>query len=199
MMGPMSSKLDDIAWPVRTARLSIRPATTSDLEATWRVRSQEPVSRWITSAPGTLEQYRVLFEDPDRLARTLVVELDGEVVGDLMLSVEDAWSQREVAEQAKEVQAELGWCLDPARQGQGYATEAVGALIGTCFDLLGLRRVTASCFADNVASWRLMERVGMRRETHTVRESLHRSGVWLDGFGYALLADEWRAARGRPG
>ena len=52
--------------------------------------------------------------------------------------------------------------------------------------------MTANCFAANDASWRLMERVGMRRELYTVRESLHRSGEWLDGMGYALLADEWR-------
>ena len=32
----------------------------------------------------------------------------------------------------------------------------------------------------------------MRREQHTLRESLHRTGVWLDGMAYALLADEWR-------
>ena len=44
-------------------------------------------------------------------------------------------------------------------------------------------------------SWRLMERVGMRRETHFVRGSLHRSGEWLDRLAYALLADEWRNAR----
>ncbi len=192
-MGAMSSKLDRVAWPVRTARLTIRPPVRSDLEATWRIRREESVSRWITSAPGTLDEYREKFENPDRLAKTLVVELDGEVVGDLMLAVEDAWSQTEVAEQAKDVQAELGWCLDPARQGHGYATEAVEALIRICFEDLGLRRVTANCFADNEASWRLMERVGMRRELYTVSESLHRSGVWLDGMGYALLADEWRA------
>ena len=63
-----------------------------------------------------------------------------------------------------------------------------------CFEDLGLRRVTATCFADNEASWRLMERAGMRRELYTVRDSLHRSGEWLDGMGYALLADEWRKA-----
>jgi RimJ/RimL family protein N-acetyltransferase len=56
---------------------------------------------------------------------------------------------------------------------------------------LGVHRVTANCFLDNDASWRLMERVGMRREAHAVRESLHRSGRWLDVVGYALLADEW--------
>jgi RimJ/RimL family protein N-acetyltransferase len=109
-----------------------------------------------------------------------------------MVAIEDAWAQAEVAEQARGVQAELGWVLDPAVAGQGLATEAVQAVLRVCFVDLGLRRVTASCFADNVPSWRLMERLGMRRETHAVRESLHRNGEWLDGFGYALLADEWQ-------
>jgi RimJ/RimL family protein N-acetyltransferase len=98
---------------------------------------------------------------------------------------------------ARGVQAELGWCLDPRYAGRGYATEAVEGLLHLCFELLGLRRVTASCFADNERSWRLMERVGMRREAHTVADSLHRSGRWLDGLTYAMLADEWRARGGR--
>ena len=72
-------------------------------------------------------------------------------------------------------------------------------LLRLCFTELGLRRVTANCFADNVASWRLMERVGMRREVSAVRESLHRSGAWLDSMGYALLAEEWRGATETPG
>ena len=79
----------------------------------------------------------------------------------------------------------------PNTHGRGYATEAVRALLDIAFDGLGLRRVTAACFADNDASWRLMERVGMRRETYTVRDA-HRSGDWLDGMVYALLADEHR-------
>ena len=149
----------------------------------------------MTSAPASREDYRLKFEDPERLAKTLVLELDGEVIGDLMLAIEDAWSQSEVAAQARGVQAELGWCLDPRHQGRGYATEAVAGLMRLCFEDLGLRRVTANCFADNEQSWRLMERLGMRREVHTVRESLHRSGEWLDGMGYALLADEWREMR----
>jgi RimJ/RimL family protein N-acetyltransferase len=36
-----------------------------------------------------------------------------------------------------------------------------------------------------------MERLGMRPEQHTLKESLHRSGEWLDGMMYALLAEEW--------
>jgi RimJ/RimL family protein N-acetyltransferase len=188
----MSSPLDAITWPVRTDRLTLRPATREDVEATWQFRRLDGVGRWVTRAPATLEQHRAQLEDEARLDKTLVVELDGEVIGELMLQVEDAWSQAEVAARARGVQAELGWVLHPDHSGRGYATEAVRGLIRLCFDELGLRRVTAQCFADNVASWRLMERIGMRRELYTVRDSLHRSGEWLDGLGYALLAEEWR-------
>jgi RimJ/RimL family protein N-acetyltransferase len=189
---PGRSPLDTITWPVRTARLQLRAATPNDAEATWAFRRLETVSRWMTRAPATFSEYRSVFEYPARLAKALVVELEGQVIGDLMLAIEDAWAQAEVIEQARGVQAELGWVFHPDYGGQGYATEAVRELIRICFTDLGLRRLTANCFADNEASWRLMERVGMRRELYAVRESLHRSGKWLDGMGYALLADEWR-------
>jgi len=186
--------LDDVAFPLRTQRLTIRRARPEDAAAIWAYRRLEPVARFMTALPGPLEDFRTTFTEPDRLGRTLVVELvDGTLVGDLMVRVDDAWAQTEVAAQAAGTQAEIGWALDPAHQGHGYATEAVRELLRLCFDDLGLRRVVALCFAANEPSWRLMERVGMRRETHTVRESLHRSGEWMDGLGYAILAEEWRA------
>lgn len=193
MADPAQSALSGLRWPVRTERLEIRPAAPADAEATWRYRRLGAVNRWLTRAPATLEAYRAHFEDPESLAKTLVVEHSGEVVGDLMVAVEDAWAQVEVAERARGVQAELGWALHPDHAGRGFATEAVRELLRLCFEELGLRRVTANCFAANEASWRLMERIGMRRELYTVRESLHRSEGWLDGMGYALLADEWLA------
>jgi RimJ/RimL family protein N-acetyltransferase len=186
--------LDAVSWPVRTDRLLLRRAAEQDAEPTWSYRRLPEVNRWITQAPDTLEAYAAYFHDGGRLAKTLIAERDGGVVGDLMLMVEDAWAQAEVKDRARRVQAELGWSLHPDHAGRGYATEAVRELIRLCFEDLGLRRVTANCFADNTASWRLMERVGMRRELYAVRESLHRSGQWLDGTGYALLADEWREA-----
>jgi RimJ/RimL family protein N-acetyltransferase len=189
----MGAPFEAVTWPVRTDRLTLRPAKVEDLEATWRIRGRADVSHWLTRAPASLDEHLKFFEVPESLAKTLVVELDGEVIGDLMLQVEDAWGQAEVADRAQGVQAELGWVLHPDQGGRGYATEALRELIRLCFDVLGLRRVTAYCFADNEASWRLMERVGMRREMYTVRDSLHRSGEWLDGMGYALLADEWRS------
>jgi RimJ/RimL family protein N-acetyltransferase len=177
-----------------TDRLRLRPATVEDTDATWTFRQLEDVNEWLTGCPPDLDGYRELFADPERLATTVVVELaDGTLIGDFMLRREDAWAQLQVAQQAAGTQAELGWVLDPAHTGHGYATEAVRAMVAYCFTDLGVRRVVANCFLDNDASWRLMERVGMRRETHAVRESLHRSGRWLDTVAYAILADEWPA------
>jgi len=188
-----TSALDAVAWPRHTERLTVRRATAADTEAKWSFRRLEAVAQWVTRAPRTLDEYRPQFEDPESLAKTLIIERDGAVIGDLMLRVEDAWAQAEVLDDAKQVQADLGWCLHPDHTGNGYATEAVREMLRICFDELGLRRVTANCFADNEASWRLMERIGMRRECHAVRESLHRSGEWLDAYVYALLADEYHS------
>ena len=188
----MPQDLSAVPWPVRTDRLTIRPATPDDVDATYAFRRLPEVVEWVTHDVQSREDYATMFLAPDRIASTLVMERDGVIVGDLMIRIEDAWAQAEVADGAKGTQAELGWTLDPQHGGQGLATEAVAELVRICFEDLGLRRVTALCFADNEPSWRLMERLGMRREAHNVAESLHRTRGWLDGFGYALLADEWR-------
>lgn len=188
--------LSAVDWPVRTPRLEVRPARVDDAEAFFAFRSLPEVHRWLTREAGTLEEFGAQVTEPVRLAKTLAIELDGRVVGDLMIAVQDAWGQAEVEQDAVGVQAELGWVLDPSYAGRGLGTEAVEAVLGICFGPLGLRRVLAECFAANTASWRLMERVGMRREAHHVADSLHRSGEWLDGLTYALLAEEWRARSG---
>jgi len=176
---------------LRTERLTLRAATADDVKPTYDYRRLDEVGEWITERATDLEKYRATFLDPPRLAAAVIVELDGVTIGDFMLKVQDAWAQVEVADQARNREAELGWVLDPAYSGKGYATEAVLEMLRYCFEDLGIHRVVANCFADNAASWRLMERIGMRRETHTVRESLHRSGRWLDGYTYAMLDDEW--------
>ena len=186
--------------PLRTDRLTLRNAGPTDTEPTWAFRQLPSVNEWLTGCPDTLDGYRELFTRPGRLATTVVVEIaGGAVIGDFMLRREDAWGQVEPAGSARGRQAELGWVLDPAHTGHGYATEAVRGLLRHCFEELGVRRVVATCFLANDSSWRLLERVGMRRETHAVRESLHRSGEWLDTVGYAILDDEWpRSAAQRP-
>ncbi|WP_312170557.1 GNAT family N-acetyltransferase [Microbacterium sp.] len=183
-------------WPVRTERLQIRPMTPSDVDAMWEWRRLPEVNRWLGLAPATVEAFRERYLDPDRLASMFIVELTGEngettPIGDVMIRIGDGWAQLEVADEAKGVEAELGWVLDPRHTGRGYATEAIRAVIDVCVGALGLRRVHAGCFADNEPSWRLMERLGMRREEFSRKTALHRSGEWLDGLNYGILAEEW--------
>ncbi|HCB06913.1 MAG TPA: GNAT family protein [Nocardioides sp.] len=189
----MSRSLADLDWPTTTERLSLRPAEPRDALPTFAFRSMPAVAEWLTSLTSDQDTWVEGFGG--RLGDTLVIEKDGVVIGDLMLRVEDPWSQTEVRAQAAGTVAEIGYVLDPTYAGQGYATEAACELLRICFEEVGVRRVIAQCFADNTASWRLMERLGMRREQHTKQDSLHRNGQWLDGMMYALLADEWHAAR----
>ena len=187
----MAQDFHHLTWPKRTERLVIRPAVEADAAACWLVRGHPEVAYWMTTPLVDEATHIEEFVDPKRLPKTLVFELDGVIIGDLMLSVEDAWAQTDMHAQADGVHAELGWAISPAHGGKGYATEAVRDLIRICFEELGIRRVTAECFADNESSWRLMERVGMRRESYAVQDALHRELGWADSATYALLASEW--------
>jgi RimJ/RimL family protein N-acetyltransferase len=184
---------DRISWPVHTERLTIRPATSDDLLALYLVRSLPEVAHWMPGRPTSYADFVLRFGELGILARTLVLEVDGDVVGDLYLLVTDAWAQEDVADRAGQ-EAEIGWCLSPDHQGRGYVTEGARELVRLCFEDLGVRRITAGAFADNGPSVRIMERLGMRQESRGVRDSLHRDLGWVDGVVYALLAEEWRAA-----
>ncbi|MFK4789375.1 GNAT family N-acetyltransferase [Microbacterium sp. ZW T5_56] len=180
----------EIAWPLRTERLLIRPATVEDAASIWEYRSLPDVYAWITAAPQSFVEFEYHFSAPERLALTLVIELAGDepqVIGDLMLRRSDAYAQAEIRDQARDAEVELGWVLNPAHTRRGYATEAIRAVRNAAFDQLGAHRVIAACFAANEPSWRLMERVGMRREEYSRASSLHRSGAWMDSMTYAIL------------
>lgn len=196
-LGTPAPRLLSQAWPRSTERLTIRLATPADSSALWEFWRLPEVGKWLGWAPVDQEDWDATL--PAKLADFLIVEHEGRVIGNLMLHIEDAWAQREVAERATQVQAEIGWVFHPDSGGRGLATEAVEDLLGLCFQDLGLRRVQAGAFADNEPSWRLMDRVGMRREYYAVRESLHRDLGWIDGVLYAMLADEWRARRSAKG
>lgn len=89
-------------------------------------------------------------------------------------------------------QAELGFSLHPDFQGRGYASRAVHALLGLAFGRFGMHRVSAATDVRNERSWKLMERIGMRREAH-FHENSFSKGAWVSDYLYAILEDEWRS------
>ena len=89
------------------------------------------------------------------------------------------------------MQAEIGFTLASERQGQGYATEAVSAVLQGLFERRGLHRVSAECDARNSSSARLLERVGFRQEGRRP-DFTWIKGEWTDDLLFGLLADRWR-------
>lgn len=98
---------------------------------------------------------------------------------------------------------ELGYVFHPDHWGRGYATEACRALLDAAFDD-GAHRVLARCDPVNVRSWALLERLGMRREGHSLRSAAFDRDaegrpLWHDTVTYAVLEEEWGAAGAPPG
>jgi len=96
---------------------------------------------------------------------------------------------------------ELGYILNPDHGGRGHATEACRAVLNAAFREWGARRVVARCCPQNTRSWRLMERLGMRREGHfhkavTFVSTTDGDPIWWDEYVYAALAEDWPAPSG---
>ncbi|KQM84506.1 GCN5 family acetyltransferase [Agromyces sp. Leaf222] len=172
--------------------LELRTPTRDDLERALEWRNRPEVTRWLLRTTVDPEAYVAAWlaaiDDPDQHAVVAVV--DGMIVGTGSLDVSDGMGQFD-GDEWRRSEGLLGYLIDPAHAGKGYATDIARALLDLAFTELRLHRVTAACFADNRASWRVMEKLGMRREQHGVRDSWHAELGWVDGFTYAILADEW--------
>jgi RimJ/RimL family protein N-acetyltransferase len=88
-------------------------------------------------------------------------------------------------------QADIGYEIDPKHWGHGYASEAARRIVRFGFEELHLHRITAHCLAENGASARVLQKVGMHLEGR-MRDSEHFKGRYWDTLHYAILEEEWR-------
>jgi RimJ/RimL family protein N-acetyltransferase len=186
----------DISWPRTTSRLILRPATAEDAAEMLTHRNDPRITRWLINTTVDPETFtrRWVEVATDPWDHSCVAFAGDQLVGSGMLEVVDGMGQGDAPE-TRRVEGLLGYILDPAHAGNGYATEIARDLLSLAFDDLGLRRVTAGCFADNVASRRVLEKAGMRLEQYGVRDSWHADLGWIDGCTFALLKEEWDARR----
>jgi RimJ/RimL family protein N-acetyltransferase len=91
--------------------------------------------------------------------------------------------------------AEIGFIFDPRHQGKGFATEAARALVDWAFGTAVMHRVIGRTEARNIASTRVLEKLGLRLEANFV-ENEWVKGEWQSELVYAILDREW-AGRSR--
>lgn len=185
------------ALPILTERLCLRPFTRGDVEAVHAYRQREDVARHLFDDPMNREQCTELVQT--RVGQTFMMADEDSIV----LAIERRDNQHLVGEislimrSAASRQGELGYLLHPDAQGRGYATEAAARVLELGFAGAGLHRIYARCSIHNLPSWRLMERLGFRREAH-LREHVFIKGEWAEELVYAQLEDEWRTRRHTP-
>ena len=160
--------------PRTTARLLLRSITLDDWPAIHRYMSDPTVTAWLPE--GMLDEAGAKAfaemnagENPKELA--MLVAASGEFVGHMVFH---PWVVVRTYE--------IGWVFDARHQRQGYATEAARSLLAYAFETLGCHRVIATCQPENVASWRVMEKLGLTHDP-------------ADDFDHPLLPEGHRLRR----
>jgi RimJ/RimL family protein N-acetyltransferase len=181
-------------YPVKTARLLLRPYTDSDFDDLYAIQSRPDVTRYLywgprnrTEVGESLAQRMRLTgfaDEGDGLTLAVVLPETGRVIGDVLLQ----WTSREHR------QGEIGYIFHPDYGGKGYATEAAEVMLEIGFEGLGVHRICGRLDGRNAASARVLARLGMRREAHLRQNELVK-GQWTDEVIYAILAEEWQARR----
>ena len=182
--------------PIRTPRLILRPPAPGDVDGLYVRRNDPAVARleaW--ELPFPVERARAIVEGGIAMRGPIdgewyLIVIDradtGETVGDLALR--PTWGGRS---------AEIGYTLHSEHWGSGYATESAASLVEYLFGHGDLTRISAMTHPDNVASARVLERLGFEYEGHT------RLSFWVgdensDDVLYGLTRQGWDAWRTRP-
>ncbi len=174
---------------LRTARLRLRPFTGADADALFALHSNDYVLRYWDAPP---------WSDSSRAQRFIAacgcMAEEGSGARLAMDRVRDeafiGWCSL-TRWNPDYRSASMGYCLDDAAWGHGYATEAARALLQWAFDTLDLNRVQAETDTRNAASARVLEKLGFVREG-TLREDCVVNGEVSDSWVYGLIRRQWR-------
>lgn len=177
--------------PVETDRLTLRRYVESDYDDLLKLQSNDDVTRFLLYESKTPEQVRESLAgrladvpmDADGQALTVAVILrdTGQHVGEVTLFLVNTEHRL----------GELGFVFHPDFHGHGYAAEASVELLRLGFEQLGLHRIIGRLDARNTGSAKLLERLGLRREAHFIRNEFVK-GEWADEVVYAMLVEEWQ-------
>ncbi|MFN0147543.1 MAG: GNAT family N-acetyltransferase [Dehalococcoidia bacterium] len=172
-----------------TARLVLRPWRFSDVEAVYRNGVHPDFGRYI-AIPRPYEMRhaeeivaRVVLRDREAHP-TWAITLGGGYIGDVNVRVEPA-----------ERRAEMGYGIHPDHWGMGYTAEAAHAAMAWCFETFDLMKFSARADIRNTGSWRVMEKLGMRREG-LLRSHRYIHGERSDEVVYGILREELQPTPG---
>jgi RimJ/RimL family protein N-acetyltransferase len=181
-----------IVAPLTTERLVLREFTDRDEAAVHAYAGDPEVTRYTPWGPNTPEETREFLRRA-AVDQTAVPRMDFGLAITLADGPDEALGAvgLHIRDEARET-AEIGYCLRRDMWGRGLVAEAAQAVVDAGFRQLRLHRIWASCDARNAGSWRVMERIGLRREARLIQDRRIK-GEWRDTLIYAILAEAWIA------
>lgn len=168
---------------ITTERLIIRKFTYEDCQAVHSYTSDANVMKYIPEGVFSDEDAKkFVIENSDENARYFPVLLkkDQILIGHITFH-----------KYFGEHTYEIGWVFNPKYYNKGYASEAAHAVLKYGFEKMKLHRIIATCQPDNISSYRVMEKIGMRREGF-FKKCIPHGDEWWDEYYYALLDEEWK-------
>ena len=175
----------------KTERLFIRPVEICDKESIFLYRADPETNKYLSLIPQTVDDVEEFIKNtsfdlnvPGTWFQFVIIEkVSTELIGDIGIHFLETDSENK--------QVEIGYTLDSRFRGKGYATEALLVILDFLITSLNKHRIIASIDPANLASIKLIERLGFRKEAH-FRESLFFHVKWVDDLVYALLARKWK-------
>ena len=167
---------------LKTNRLLIRDFEPNDWEAVLEYTSDETVMKYIPGGVFSAEDAKEFVrKNTGESARHYPVTLleSGMVIGHLVFH--NVFGDHTF---------EIGWVFNPKFYNNGYATEAAYAALKYGFEELKLHRIIATCQPDNPPSFKVMEKIGMRKEGF-FKKCIPHGDEWWDEYYYAILDEEW--------
>ncbi|MCM1523687.1 MAG: GNAT family N-acetyltransferase [Ruminococcus sp.] len=180
---------------IKTERLILRRFTEKDIPAACSYVGSAENTRFLICGVQSEQDYRdyIRFSAKDENYYIFAVTLKttGALIGTADLGLIDDCTQ-----------AEIGWIIHRDCWGRGYCTEVGKALLAFAFDGLDLRRVIAHSDTENIGSWRVMEKIGMRREGCFIegrRPYEHEPCYHGSEYAYGILSEEYFSPRADHG
>ncbi|WP_130860720.1 GNAT family N-acetyltransferase [Gracilibacillus phocaeensis] len=167
---------------IKTNRLQLREFNESDWEAVYPYTSDQAVMKYLPEEVFSKEDARqfVIDNKGDEAEKYAVIEMDThQLIGHIVFHPYFG-----------DHTFEIGWVFNPLYHGKGYATEAAKAVLAFGFNQLHLHRIIATCQPENRPSYRVMEKIGMRREGF-FKQCIPHGDEWWDEYYYAILRDEF--------
>jgi len=174
---------------LQTERLVLRPFRVSDLDDELAYATREVFWRYLPVPPLTPEKVADFVQSQVSAGHAETSD-DWTFAAEYRSKVRVVGAFRIGKRSRQHRSADLGFGLSPDYWRMGLAGEAVAALMAFGFAAWELERIWATADAENEASWRVMEKCGMKREG-VIRHHLLVRGAWRDSVLYAILAEEF--------